>query len=262
METNESHDKLAVLIDADNVHSSIIKGLFDEIAKYGIASVKRLYGDWTGPQLSNWKDNLHIYSIQPIQQFSYTAKKNATDSALIIDAMDLLYTRNLDGFCIVSSDSDYTKLCQRIRESGAFVYGFGEKKTPEAFRAACNKFIYVENLRKEEEEETEGKEGKEEKEGSITISTNHTKIPTNELKMDTNLVTLLRSAIEDSADDNGWASLGNVGQNAMNRESDFDSRNYGYKKLSDLIEAIDLFEIEKRGKNSHIHIKDSRSKKK
>jgi uncharacterized LabA/DUF88 family protein len=258
METNESHNKLAVLIDADNAQSSIIKGLFDEIAKYGIASVKRLYGDWTGPQLSNWKDTLHVYSIQPIQQFSYTAKKNATDSALIIDAMDLLYTRDLDGFCIVSSDSDYTKLCQRIRESGAFVYGFGEKKTPEAFRSSCNKFIYVENLRKEEEDT----KGEEQKEANITVSTNHKKMSTNELKGNSKLVNLLRSAVEDSTDDNGWASLGNVGQNAMNRESDFDSRNYGYKKLSDLIEAIDLFEIEKRGKNGHIHIKDSRSKKK
>ncbi|WP_135611866.1 NYN domain-containing protein [Methanococcoides sp. AM1] len=255
MEENESYDKLAVLIDADNAQSSLIKGLFDEIAKYGIANVKRLYGDWTGPQLSNWKDILHVYSIQPIQQFSYTAKKNATDSALIIDAMDLLYTKDLDGFCIVSSDSDYTKLCQRIRESGAFVYGFGEKKTPEAFRAACNKFIYVENLRKEEETEVE------EKEASVTISTPHKKITTNELKMDTKLVTLLRSAVEDSADDNGWASLGNVGQNVMNRESDFDSRNYGYKKLSDLIEAIDLFKEEKRGENKHIYVKDGRSKK-
>ncbi|UGV41411.1 NYN domain-containing protein [Methanococcoides orientis] len=260
MEKNESQNKLAVLIDADNAQASIVKGLFDEIAKYGVANVKRLYGDWTGPQLVPWKETLHTYSIQPIQQFCYTAKKNATDSALIIDAMDLLYTKDIDGFCIVSSDSDYTKLCQRLRESGSFVYGFGEKKTPEAFRAACNKFIYIENLRKEDDE------GGGEK-VATTNSTSSKKWSKNKLKGNTKLVNLLRSAIEDSANEEGWADLGNVGQNAMKRESDFDSRNYGYKKLSDLITAIDLFEINKQdlhdsGNNIQIYVRDSRANKK
>ncbi len=251
MEQDSGQSKLAVLIDADNAQPSIVDGLFDEIAKYGIASVKRIYGDWTTPNLGPWKQTLLNHSIQPIQQFGYTTGKNATDSALIIDAMDLLYTEKLDGFCIVSSDSDFTRLGQRIRESGLHVYGFGEKKTPRAFRSACDKFIYTENLRKEDEET------------DAVTSSRYGRVSTNELKGDTRLVNLLRSAVEDSADDTGWASLGNVGTNLNKRNTDFDSRNYGYKKLGDLIEATRLFDIEKRssdnsGQHFQIYVRDIR----
>ena len=187
-------DKLAVVIDADNTQAAVIGGLLDEIANYGIASVKRIYGDWTRPQLNSWKEVLLEYSIQPIQQFSYTTGKNATDSAMIIDAMDLLYTEAFDGFCIVSSDSDFTRLASRIRETGLYVYGFGERKTPSPFVSACDKFIYLDLLRAATEEPQQ-----------------RTRKSTNELKQDASLVNLLRNAVEVSSDDEGWANLGPVG---------------------------------------------------
>ncbi|MFP4562011.1 MAG: NYN domain-containing protein [Spirochaetia bacterium] len=217
--------KLAVLIDADNTQPSIVEELLEEIAKYGVASVKRIYGDWTKPNLRGWKELLLHHAIQPIQQFGYTTGKNATDSAMIIDAMDLLFTEKLDGFCIVSSDSDFTRLSSRIREAGLTVYGFGEKKTPQAFVGACDKFIYTEILRKEESTHT----------GKSKSS--------QDLRQDTRLVNLIRNAVEDSADEDGWAHLGNVGQNIANKSPEFDPRNYGFKKLGELIESIGLFEI-------------------
>lgn len=238
--------KLAVLIDADNTSVSITEGLIAEIANYGIASVKRIYGDWTSSNLSGWKEILLEYAIQPIQQFSYTIGKNSTDSAMIIDAMDLLYTENLDGFCLVSSDSDFTRLASRIRESGLTVYGFGEKKTPRAFVGACDKFIFTEILR--------------ENDHGFATSPKSTK----ELKADTRLVNLLRNAVEDSADENGWSHLGNVGQNISNKSPDFDPRNYGYKKLGELIKAIRLFEINERSFDHSpakaIYVRDKRKK--
>ncbi len=237
--------KLAVLIDADNAQPSIIEGLLSEIAKYGTANVKRIYGDWTGPHLKSWKDVLLLYSIQPMQQFHYTVGKNATDAAMIIDAMDLLYTNKFDGFCIVSSDSDFTKLASRIRESGLVVYGFGEKKTPEAFVSACDKFIYTEVLRSKEDD-------------SLPIK----RKSTNELKQDTKLVNLLRNAVEASSDESGWSHLAPVGSNIAKQVTDFDPRNYGYKKLGELIAATKLFEIEERpvgdGQSKAIYIKDKR----
>ncbi|WP_091931763.1 NYN domain-containing protein [Methanolobus profundi] len=255
MENDGIQDKLAVLIDADNAQPSIIEGLMDEIAIYGVASVKRIYGDWTSPNLGSWKDSLLEHSIQPIQQFAYTTGKNATDSSLIIDAMDLLYTEKLDGFCIVSSDSDFTRLSQRIRESGLKVYGFGERKTPQAFISACDKFIYTENLRKEEEATT----------SDVSVSSRSDRWTTNQLKGDSKLVNHLRNAVEDSADDDGWAFLALVGGNLIKRSPDFDPRNYGYKKLGELVEATDLFEIDKRKQNSSgksvvVYIRDKRSK--
>lgn len=235
---------LVVLIDADNAQPAIIDGLMAEIAKYGTASAKRIYGDWTTPNLRGWKDALLNYSIQPIQQFSYTYGKNATDSAMIIDAMDLLYTERFDGFCIVSSDSDFTKLASRIREAGLIVYGFGERKTPEPFVAACDKFIYTELLRFEDEEEPIKRKS------------------ANELKRDTKLVRLLRNALEASSDEDGWAHLATVGRNIANQTPEFDPRNYGYKKLGELMNAIKLFEIDKRreglGRSEAIYIKDKR----
>ena len=232
MARSSEQPRLAVLIDADNAHPAIVDGLIEEIAKYGVASVKRIYGDWTKPNLKGWKESLLTHAIQPIQQFSYTAGKNATDSALIIDAMDLLYSERFDGFCIVSSDSDFTRLASRVREAGLFVYGFGEKKTPQAFVSACDKFIYTEILRTAEQE-NEGEAGKNRK-------------TTKQLRSDARLVSLLRSALDAAADETGWAHLSRVGNRIVNQAPEFDSRNYGYKKLSDLVEATQLFDIDVR----------------
>jgi len=240
-------EKLAVLIDADNAQPAIVEGLLSEIAKYGTANVKRIYGDWTLSGLKGWKEVLLEYSIQPIQQFGYTSGKNATDSALIIDAMDLLYTAKFDGFCIVSSDSDFTKLASRIREAGLFVYGFGEKKTPKAFVSACDKFIFTEVLRSKDD-----------------YSEKIKRKTTNELKKDTKLVNLLRNAVEASSDDSGWAHLASVGSNVAKQAPEFDPRNYGYKKLGELASATKLFQIEERtvgeGPSKSVYLKDKRKK--
>ncbi|RDS81249.1 NYN domain-containing protein [Dyella monticola] len=237
--------KLAVLIDADNTQPSIADGLLAEVAKYGTAHVKRAYGDWTGNQLKTWKEHLLKQSIQPIQQFSYTSGKNATDSAMIIDAMDLLYAGRFDGFCIVSSDSDFTRLAARIRESGLIVYGFGERKTPEPFVAACDKFIYTEILTGKPDEEQPLKP----------------RAPS-QLKKDSGLINLLRNAIDAASDDEGWAGLGGVGSIITKQRPNFDSRSHGYGKLSDLIAAIDWFELDRRspgeGRPKAIYVRNKR----
>jgi uncharacterized LabA/DUF88 family protein len=249
---NETAARLAVLIDADNAQPSIIDGLLAEVAKYGTAHVKRAYGDWTGTSLKGWKDQLLAQSIQPIQQFAYTRGKNATDAAMVIDAMDLLYSGRFDGFCIVSSDSDFTRLAARIRESGLTVYGFGERKTPKPFVAACDKFIYIENLAYSH---------------SIAAPADEAAKPAPRataahLKGDTALVNLLRNAVEAASDDDGWAHLAAVGHIITNQRPDFDSRTYGYAKLSDLIDATTLFELERRspgdGKPEVIYARDKR----
>ena len=229
----ERQKKLAVLIDADNAQASIIKNLLDEVAKYGVASVKRIYGNWTTSQLQGWKDVLLSNSIIPIQQFNYTTKKNATDSALIIDAMDLLHAGNLDGFCLVSSDSDFTRLASRIRESGLMVYGFGEEKTPKAFVDACDKFIYTEILRPTEPVGTAAPVYRDD---SVF----------KDMKKDQKFLKLLKNSVEDSSDEQGWAELGLVGQNIQKKSPEFDARNYGFKKFFDLIRSLDLFEIDER----------------
>lgn len=243
----EDTTKLAVLIDADNAQPSIVDDLLAEIANYGIASVKRIYGDWTSPGLKGWKEVLLEHSIQPMQQFAYTKGKNATDSALIIDAMDLLYTNNFNGFCIVSSDSDFTKLASRIRESGLLVYGFGEQKTPAAFVSACDKFIYTEVLRAKTNE-------------SDAIAKKSSK----ELKQDTKLVHMLRNAVEASSDESGWAQLGPVGSNLAKQSSEFDPRNYGYGKLGELVTATKLFDLEERqignANSKALYVRDKRNK--
>src|SRR5688572_16609565 len=208
---DEPGGALAILIDADNASPSIVKGLIDEVAKFGRATVRRIYGDWTKPNLGSWKDVLLEYSIQPIQQFAYTKGKNATDSALIIDAMDLLYAGNLEGFCLVSSDSDFTRLASRLKESGKRVYGFGELKTPKPFVAACDRFIYTEILAK-----TDGNPPRRK-----TVA---------EMDNDKEFLALVGDAIDDSAEENGWAHLGAVGGIITNKKPDFDPRNYGYKK--------------------------------
>jgi uncharacterized protein (TIGR00288 family) len=229
--SESSQDKLAVLIDADNTQALIIDGLLAEVAKYGVASVKRIYGDWTSTNLRSWKDKLLDFAIQPIQQFSYTTGKNATDSAMIIDAMDLLYSENLDGFCIVSSDSDFTRLASRIRESGRKVYGVGDKKTPRACVSVCDKFIFTEILRDNQEDEDDAKPAAKTRK---------------DFKGDRRLLKLLRDTVDDLADDSGWAYLGGVGQKITLRSSEFDPRNYGFRKLADLFRAIPQFETEER----------------
>jgi uncharacterized LabA/DUF88 family protein len=244
-----SQNRLAVLIDADNAQPSITEGLLSEVAKYGVASVKRIYGDWTTPSLTGWKSVLLEHSVQPVQQFRYTVGKNATDSAMIIDAMDLLYTKRFEGFCLVSSDSDFTRLASRIREEGLLVYGFGERKTPKAFVSACDKFIFTEVLRFQENAEP----GVKPKTAS-------------ELKRDAKLVALLRNALDAASDESGWAHLGAVGSNIAKQAPEFDPRNYGFSKLGQLAAAIKLFDVDKRvqsdGHSKSIYIRDKRNKPK
>ncbi|MBP0622967.1 NYN domain-containing protein [Cupriavidus consociatus] len=240
---------LAVLIDADNAAPAIVEGLLAEVAKYGVAAVKRIYGDWTRPNLAGWKERLLSHSIQPIQQFRYTVGKNATDSAMIIDAMDLLYTGRFDGFCIVSSDSDFTRLASRIREQGLIVYGFGERKTPKPFVTACDKFIYSDVLRAEAD--TEGAEGID---GAAAPTR---KRSAGELRQDSRLVRLLQSAAQAVSDEDGWLTLGSMGNHIAKQAPEFDSRNYGYGKLSELVAATGLFEVETRngGNNKTIWVR-------
>lgn len=220
--TNETprEARLAVLIDADNARAQHIDQLLVEVAKYGRASVRRAYGDWTSTQLTSWKTELLQHSIQPIQQFSYTTGKNATDSSLIIDAMDLLHAGNLDGFCLVSSDSDFTRLAARIREDGRLVYGFGERKTPKPFVAACDTFIYVENLTT-----------------AAPSSVKPATVSPQKLTTDAFLDKLLAEAVNAAAGDDNWANLGVVGSNLSRLASDFDSRTWGFAKLKDLFAA-------------------------
>ena len=227
-ETSESA-RLAVLIDADNARPSVVEGLLAEVAKYGVAGVRRSYGDWTTPNLAGWKAVLLDHSIQPVQQFRYTVGKNAPDSAMIIDAMDLLHSRRLDGFCIVSSDSDFTGLARRIREDGLLVIGFGERKTPRPFVAACDRFIHTELLGPEAPSRAAAGQR-----------------PATDLTTDTKLVSLIRGAVEAASDDTGWAHLGAVGRSIASQPPEFDPRTYGYGKLSELVAALPLFEMEER----------------
>lgn len=241
IESEEPTLRLAVLIDADNAQAAVIEGILGEVARFGEASVKRIYGDFTSPNSSSWKKVLQKYAIKPVQQFAYTTGKNATDSTLIIDAMDLLYTRRLDGFCLITSDSDFTGLATRIREEGLLVLGFGEQKTPDAFRNACNKFILTEVLRRPPSEE----------EVALTKSD---ATPSVESKASPTEVTQLvfpkkfvLSALEQSSDETGWAHMGTFGSYLTKLQPDFDSRVYGFKKLSDLVKAkTDLFVTEER----------------
>ncbi len=223
---------LAVLIDGDNIPSSYIKEMMEEIAKYGNPTIKRIYGDWTKPDLSKWKKILLENAITPIQQYGYTRGKNATDSAMIIDAMDILYSEKVNGFCLVSSDSDFTRLATRLREAGMKVFGIGEKKTPNPFIVACDKFIYLEIL-KHEAEENETTDSKPTTKSSVD------KITTKDIR-------LISNTISDLADDDGWAFLGEIGSLLQKKQPNFDSRNFGFQKLTPLIKSIKSFEIEQR----------------
>ncbi|MCB2215860.1 NYN domain-containing protein [Desulfofustis glycolicus] len=238
-------NKIALLIDCDNVSHRSVEGVIDELSKYGKVNIRNAYGNWKSENMKGWEEKLHPHAIKPIQQFAYTTGKNATDAAMIIDAMDLLYTQKLDAFALMTSDSDFTPLVMRILANGITVYGFGEKKTPGAFVRACSQFIYTENLEPLDDEE----EKPQEKGG--------TKKSRSELKQDATLVKLLRTAVEQAADEDGWSHLGRIGQYISNKTS-FSPVNYGYKKLGDLIRAIDLFEIKMRHDNSVMYIKDSR----
>ena len=213
--------KLAVLIDGDNIPSRYVSSMMEEIAKYGTPTIKRIYGDWTSQQNKGWKNVLLEHAINPIQQYSYTTGKNATDSAMIIDAMDVLYSDQVDGFCIASSDSDFTKLATRIRESGKIVYGIGEKKTPDAFIVACDKFIYLEILQKSDK-------------------------PKAKAKVPAKTINFLKATVADAADDDGWAFLGDVGSLIQKKRPNFDSRNYGFEKLTLLFNSLKEFELETR----------------
>jgi uncharacterized LabA/DUF88 family protein/Fe-S-cluster formation regulator IscX/YfhJ len=240
--------KLAVLIDADNVPYTNVKEMFEEIAKYGTPTFKRIYADWTKQTVSGWKNVLLENAITPIQQYSYSVGKNASDSALIIDAMDILYTGKVDGFCIVSSDSDFTRLATRLREAGMKVIGIGEKKTLNPFITACDKFIYIEILKKEivSQPENGNKEAKNE-----TAAINH---PLS--KIDPEIIKLLTDSITDLADENGWTYLGELGNLMLKKKPDFDPRNYGYPKMLPLIRNLNKFEIDERdtGKKNVKHI--------
>lgn len=225
---------LAVLIDGDNVPSSYVKDMLQEIAKYGNPTIKRIYGDWTNPGLVKWKKVLLENAITPIQQYGYTVGKNATDSAMIIDAMDILYSGKVRGFCLVSSDSDFTKLAMRLREAGMVVYGIGEKKTPNPFIVACDKFIYLEILTKEDPQEVTPDDQKKSK-GKEKLD-----------KITPAVINLITSTISDLEDDDGWAFLGEVGTLLQKKQPNFDPRNYGFQKLTPLIRSINKFEIEQR----------------
>ena len=228
----QPNDLLAVLVDADNVPPSKIGPVLTEVARFGTASVKRVYGDWTTPNLGSWKRAANEHVIQPMQQFANTTGKNATDSALIIDAMDLLYTRRFKGFCIVSSDSDFTRLASRIREDGVTVFGFGERHTHESFRNACDRFTYLDVL---DQTETET--------DAAATAPLKTRVPAVKLRTDGKLVSNLRASVTAASDEDGWANLGAVGSLVRKKHPDFDSRNWGYAKLSDLVREIGLFTI-------------------
>ncbi len=241
---NEQSPKLAVLIDADNASADIIDALLEEIAKYGIASVKRIYGDWSSG-LKKWKGALLPHAITPVQQFAYTKGKNATDMALVIDAMDLLYSNTFDGFCIVSSDSDFSRLASRLRENGRTVYGFGEKKTPEAFRKACDKFVYTEIFQPARKApapaDSANRRGRPAKNATEPAANTGDSADSTVGKIDANLLNLLYRAVKESADDLGWAGLGAVGSYVNKVTPDFDARNYGFSKFSSLIKSLPQF---------------------
>ena len=232
--------RLAVLIDADNVPYSNVKGVMEEIAKYGTPTFKRIYGDWTKPTVSGWKSVLLQNAITPIQQYSYTQGKNSSDSALIIDAMDILYSGKVDGFCIISSDSDFTRLATRLREAGMKVFGIGQKKTPNPFIVACDKFIYMEIIPQFEETETEEQTASKTKH----IKPAAPKASVDKLNKET--LKLISTTINDLADENGWAFLGDVGNLLLKKQPNFDPRNYGFQKLTPLIKSLPSFEIDKR----------------
>ncbi|MBO9177031.1 NYN domain-containing protein [Rhizobium sp. 16-488-2a] len=269
-EAGDQAGTLALIIDGDNATPKIVTGLLAEIANYGTASVKRVYGDWTKPNLNGWKECLLEHSIQPVQQFAYTTGKNATDGAMIIDAMDLLYTGRFDGFCIVSSDSDFARLAARIREQGVTVYGFGERKTPRPFITACDKFVYFDVLNASVEEpapivatgdpvrKVATKKTPVQCVAPIAPAAPVAPVAPVKSKIDKTLIDMLTKAVIATADEDGWVNLGAVGSHVAKQSPEFDSRNYGFARLSELVEATGKFEIDRSGKTQKgvlIHLK-------
>ena len=252
MQDESKELRLAVLIDSENVSHNYIKAMIEETARYGTPTIKRIYGDWTKTTNAGWKGVLLENAITPIQQYSYTTGKNSSDSAMIIDAMDILYGQKTDGFCIVSSDSDFTRLATRLREAGKKVIGIGEKKTPQPFIAACDKFIYLEILNAEQNKKTA--EAKPE----VEVQQSHQK--QHQQKIPQSVVGLITASVNDVADEDGWAFLGDVGNLLLKKQPSFDSRNYGYNKLTPLIHSTGLFEIDQRDTSNrgikHIYIRD------
>jgi len=228
--------KIAVLIDGDNIPSKYISEMMEEIAKYGTPTIKRIYGDWTKPHLSKWKNVLLENAITPIQQYGYTTGKNATDSAMIIDAMDILYSEKVNGFCLVSSDSDFTKLATRLREAAMVVYGMGEKKTPNPFIVACDKFIYLEILASDDSDDKDQNSGRKKKQNLYNITPK--------------VIKLLQNSVDDAADDDGWAFLGDVGSLILKKQPNFDSRNFGFVKLTPLFKSLPQFIMEQRDQSN------------
>jgi uncharacterized LabA/DUF88 family protein len=254
--------RLAVLIDADNVPYSQVQAMLQEIAKYGTPTFKRIYADWTKPTVSGWKGKLLEHAITPVQQYSYTTGKNSSDSALIIDAMDILYTGRVDGFCIVSSDSDFTRLATRLREAGMKVFGIGEKKTPHAFISACDKFIYIEILKGESEKRKSpppARKRSPQKRAKEEHAEAHPVVESMD-NINWELVNLLETSINDLADESGWVFLGDLGNLLLKKQPDFDPRNFGFKKLVSMIESLNQFEINKessgKGNISHVYVRN------
>ena len=249
--------KLAVLIDADNISPKYVKVILDEAASFGVAACKRIYGDWSDARLKSWKDVLLNNSIIPIQQYSYTTGKNSTDSAMIIDAMDILYSGTCDGFVLVSSDSDFTRLATRLREAGMKVYGMGEKKTPKPFIVACDKFVYIEVIRAAAKQAAEAAKKKEEAQAKKTAKKENKKCQTSSSPAPEEIVELIAESVEDLCEEDGLAHMGKLGNLLLKKQPDFDPRNYGFSKLSKLIRALDRFQIVPQGEeNVEYYVRD------
>ena len=257
MPESEKDLRLAVLIDADNASRTAMKDVMAEVAVYGTPTIKRIYGDWTSPNMNSWKSILLETAITPIQQYSYTTGKNSTDSAMIIDAMDILYSGTCDGFVLVSSDSDFTRLAIRLREAGMKVYGMGEKKTPKPFIVACDKFVYIEVIRAAAKQAAEAAKKKEEAQAKKTAKKENKKCQTSSSPAPEEIVELIAESVEDLCEEDGLAHMGKLGNLLLKKQPDFDPRNYGFSKLSKLIRALDRFQIVPQGEeNVEYYVRD------
>ena len=257
MPESEKDLRLAVLIDADNASRTAMKDVMAEVAVYGTPTITRIYGDWTSPNMNSWKSILLETAITPIQQYSYTTGKNSTDSAMIIDAMDILYSGTCDGFVLVSSDSDFTRLATRLREAGMKVYGMGEKKTPKPFIVACDKFVYIEVIRAAAKQAAEAAKKKEEAQAKKTAKKENKKCQTSSSPAPEEIVELIAESVEDLCEEDGLAHMGKLGNLLLKKQPDFDPRNYGFSKLSKLIRALDRFQIVPQGEeNVEYYVRD------
>lgn len=258
MPESEKDLRLAVLIDADNASRTAMKDVMAEVAVYGTPTIKRIYGDWTSPNMNSWKSILLETAITPIQQYSYTTGKNSTDSAMIIDAMDILYSGTCDGFVLVSSDSDFTRLATRLREAGMKVYGMGEKKTPKPFIVACDKFVYIEVIRAAAKQAAEAAKKKEEAQAKKSAKKENKKCQTSSSPAPEEIVELIAESVEDLCEEDGLAHMGKLGNLLLKKQPDFDPRNYGFSKLSKLIRALDRFQIVPQGEeNVEYYVRDN-----